>query len=843
MNRTWLKALLALGIVIGIAQFHPSILSSQENINSRQFTPNELMLYQRSYPSKVFDIRGYEQAIHVAQAKLVGRKTGKQGFDRNWTLEGPTNIGGRLNAIAIDPSNKNIIYTGSSTGGIFKTTDGGTTWNPIFDDYPWLSIGCLTIDPQNNKTIYAGTGDVNISGNVHIGDGVYKSTDAGATWKHLGLDSDRIISKIVVHPKDSKIIYAATMGNPFLKSNDRGLYKSTDGGANWKKVLFLSNSCGIIDLVCDPNKPDTIYTAGFNRVRTNYVSTLVGPLARIYRSFDGGSSWDTLTKDIPSTGNGRIGIAHSSKKSGVLYSVFCDANHHYKGLWKTTNYGTDWKLVSADSIIGTYCGDFGWYFSNIFLNPLDDDDVMLSGVNLYRSQDGGANWFMQSPIWWTGEVHADKHALVWYNKDSFLLGTDGGLYTYNEQTATWRNSDEIPNTEFYHVTVDQQNQIYYGGAQDNGSIKGNKNAINDWTAINGGDGFKVVFDPADSTNIFSTSQYGNISNVSLLLNFKKGLNVNDPLPWDIAYYASRHSSSMFAGSYRVYKNDDTYTPNWYTVSKDLTDGGDHAFHNISCLEESPISKNIILAGTSDGRVWKSMNSSKTWIEITGKLPKRYITHVYPSPADSNTIYVAESGYKFNDFTPHIFKSTDLGATWKSISGDLPPAAINNIWAYEKYNDSMLFIATDVGVYGSTNAGLNWYRLGANMPMVPVTELGYDAIHKTLVASTYARSMMSYPMDSIIEKKVIFTDVNSTNLSKNEMLFPNPAHENIYFKSSLGSKIRMVEIYNLSGEKILCTQFNSSNESRQLNILKLENGTYIVKLISENNSEILKFIKY
>ena len=728
--------------------------------NSLDFkhAPSDLFFLQRAYPENQFDLKAYEAAFRAARL-ATNNRSGGSGFDTPWVEQGPGNIGARVNAIAVHPNDPQIIYAGFSTGGIFKTIDGGQNWFPIFDDQMYLSIGDITLNATNPDIVYVGTGDPNISGYPFIGDGVYKSADGGQTWAHLGLKPERIVSRIVLDPSQPGTIYAACMGIPFERNSERGLYKSTDDGANWSKVLYINDSTGIIDLLIDPNNPQTLYAAAWNRIRNNTESMIAGPDAKIYKTTDGGQNWSVLSNGLPSGVQGRIGLCMSGINSQTLFASYINPASQLQGVYKTTNGGQNWSTVTLggqNGLNGTSMGGFGWYFGQIRVNPTDDNHLFLLGVQLWETTNGGGLWVRRTSM--GVPVHVDNHDLV-FAAGSKYLGTDGGLYKASIGTTAWEDIENIPTNQFYRVGYNpHQPDTYYGGAQDNGSLAGNQAQINQWERLAGGDGFQSVFHPTDSMKFYVESQNGNISVTTNggdnFFTATAGINFADQRNWDMPYFMSPHRADhLFTGTYRVYRaQSPSFSSPWYSISPDLTNAAQSSstanFHTISTLDQSPIDSTLLYVGTSDGNVWRSTNLGGSWEMIKQGLPNRYVTDIKADPDSANHLFVTFSGYKYNDFTPHIFKSIDRGDNWFSINGDLPQLAINDFLILPNRGGQHLFVATDGGVYGSLDGGQNWHRLGGNMPFIPVYDIVWNKIRNEIVAGTFARSIMSFPIDSL-----------------------------------------------------------------------------------------------
>lgn len=732
--------------------------SSEEALNHKQL-PFDLSSFQRAYPDKSFDVKGYKAAFDDAIDKAASRSTtAPSGFDEAWTTQGPGNAGARINVIEIDPNDDDVIYIGYSGGGIFKTTDDGANWSPIFDDQPYLSIGSIEVDPSNSNIVYAGTGDPNITGYPFIGNGVYKSEDGGTTWTQSGLAETGIISKIMIDPSNSSTIYAATMGNPFAFTDDRGLYKSTDSGASWTKVLFISNQAGVIDMAINPNNPDILYATGWDRIRTNQLSIVSGNGGRIYRSEDGGSSWEILDNGLPIKELSRSSITISPTDPDILYASIVDSTYFIQGIYKTEDGGDSWSAVTlgnSDNGLINPLSNFGWYFGRIFINPTDDESAYLLGVRMWATTNSGAAWFVLPPSTGANAPHVDNHYVAFNSAGDLYLATDGGLYKKPNNSSTWEDKEDIPATQVYRVAYNpNEPDTYWGGCQDNGTQAGNADGIASWDRVFGADGFQAVFHPTSPDTFYFETQNGSIwrtNGSGGFFSYTNGINQNDRINWDMPYMMSAHDPEvLYAGTHKMYRHDRNSSPSWYVISGDLTDGNifGAAFHTISTVHESPVDANVLYAGTTDGNVWRSINNGDSFTSINTGLPDRYVTCVKADPNDPNAVYVSHSGYKYNEEIDHIHYSSDQGTTWTDISGDLPQVGINHIEIMPNNNGNVLFVATDAGVYCSLNGGTSWDRLGTNYPFVTTYDLDLNFTNNELIAGTFGRSILTFPLDSI-----------------------------------------------------------------------------------------------
>ena len=746
-----------------------SILEGAKSLE--KLYPSEEYFMLKQYPETVFHYKAYERLLQEAFrfSELPGHRSAGE-----WRVEGPGNIGARANCIAVNPNNANHMLIGFSEGGLFLTKDGGNTWKPVFDDKLKLSIGDIEFNPLNPDIVYAGTGDPNVSGYPFIGDGLYKSCDGGETWEYSGLAETRIISQIRISKQNPDVIYVSAMGIPFIKDTNRGVYKSTDGGKTWNQILHINDSTGVSDLALHPQNHNIIFATGWNRIRSNKKSLVSGPDARILRSSDGGTTWTLLQQGLPTDASSRIGIDISLSNPDILYACYAHpTNFNLKGIYKSEDGGNSWQSLAIGQGTGldpgVYAG-FGWYFGKIRINPENPDDVFLLAVDLYRSKDGGKTWTSAAPPWWTYEVHADKHDLV-FNKNIVYLTTDGGAYKSFASSIQWIDIENIATTQFYRVGINpHEPDMYYGGAQDNGTSGGNESLLNEWSRIYGGDGFQPVFHPFNKDIFYAETQNGGIvvtrDGGQSFGGATNGIESSDARNWDMPFMMSHHSPEvLYAATNRVYKNVKGADVEWKPLSNNLTDpGSDFLRHNISTFHESPANPGHLAVGTSDGLVWVSSNGGQSWQLVSQNLPVRYVSCVQFSPG--NNLYVSYTGYRDNDNTPYIYMSQDLGKTWTSIQGDLPSIAINNLLILpmdQDIVDPIIVVATDAGVFYSSFVGKEWLRMGGNMPMVPVYDVDFNPITRKIVAGSFGRGILSFDLYQIGYGNVSTEDNDKPNV--------------------------------------------------------------------------------
>lgn len=650
------------------------------------------------------------------------------------------------------------------------------------------------------------------------------------------------------------------MGLPFQRTSDRGVYRSNDNGSTWEQVLFISDSTGISEMVMDPNNPQVLYAVGWDRIRNNFESVVKGEGAKVYKTTDGGDTWNILEGGLPNdVTHSRMGITISESNPNILYVQYAASiGYQLEAIYKTEDAGISWDTIPIDEDINglssNALGGFGWYFGKIRVNPNDPNDIYLLGVDLWRTTDAGENWDRATPPWWSYAVHADKHDLAFLNDGGVLLATDGGLYKSDANNDLWEDIENIPTTQLYRVAYNPHlPDQYYGGAQDNGSMGGNAADINNWNRIFGGDGFQMAFDPDNSERFFVETQRGNIS-VTLdggndFDSGDNGIENSDRRNWDMPYIISPHSSQiLFTGTYRLYVGAGDI-PEWTPVSEDLTDGPDanSRYNNITAIDESPLEEGLIYVGTGDGNVWRGDNFGDTWTSLSDGLPDQYVTDVISSPTDVNVVFVTYSGYRDNDFMPRIFRSNDQGNTWEDISNDLPDLAINELLVVPETGDSVMFVATDGGVYGTVTAGEEWERLGTNMPIVTVYDLVINEAKNELVAGTFARSIMTYPLDSVFaEEDPMVANNTPTKLENTGIkIIPTVATQSTQVKIENTEPNRTANLVVISMDGKLMYQTSKLSGKEIIHDLDISNypaGQYFVKVKIRHKIMSATFVK-
>jgi photosystem II stability/assembly factor-like uncharacterized protein len=800
--------------------------------------PNDWFFLQRSYPYPQINYEARTAAWHQS------RQTDKTKYGRGegWVLEGPFNIGGRISAVAMHPSDMLTIYAGAASGGIFKSTNMGQTWETIFEDALSLSIGDIAIALSDPDVIWVGTGEANAGGGsmTYDGFGIYKSEDAGTTWEHTGLENSGSIGRLLVHPDDPQTCFVAAMGRLFSKNTERGIFRTTDGGASWENVLFVNDSVGGIDIVIHPDHPDTLYAAMWERVRRPNYRNYGGKGCGIYRSFNGGDSWTELTGGLPvnTPANGRIGIDISESDPDILYAIYADNIGYFAGVYKTVNGGNTWVRTN-DAALDNLYSSYGWWFGRISIDPVDPDIAYPIGFDLYKTSNGGNSWSMISST-----VHVDQHDLIAHPLDHnfVVLGNDGGIYLSENGGASWTFLENLPITQFYTCEVDEQYpQRLYGGTQDNGTNRTLTGGANNWQNIYWGDGFHVLVDPSDNNYIYAEYQYGNFArSTNGGLSFTtamNGISGSDRKNWNTPFvFDPNNPQILYYGANRLYKTTNRAV-SWQAISPDLTNGGAASgvvYGTITTIAVAPSASQFIYAGTDDGNVWQTSDGGSNWTNISNGLPLRWITRVAVDPYDEQTVYVTLSGYRYDSYQPHVFRSTDSGTNWQDISGNLPEAPANDI-IIDPALDSTLYLATDFGVYVSRDFGQNWAMLGDNLPNVPVVDLDFHQPTRTLVAATYGRSMYSFNVDQLVK-------VNSLpDLPEGLKIYPNPANNliNIEFRSD-ADKVHF-QINDLAGKLIKEGNFNPQVNST-IDISNLTPGHYCLKITAGQKTFSNNFVK-
>ncbi len=812
------------------------------NITGKSFSteekekPSFWFYAERAYPLGYIPEKAVKRARKQAETL---RKSTKDTF--SWRSEGPYNIGGRITAIAVNPLNPAVFYIGTADGGVFKTQDSGRTFEHVFNNALTLSIGALAIDPNDTATLYVGTGETNASGDSFDGNGVYVSHNSGMSFEYLGLENCGRIGDIVVHPESSNIVYVACMGYLFEPNPDRGVFMTRDNGQTWEKVLYLDDTTGCIDIEINPVHPDTLFCAMWHRVRTPMERIVGGASSGIYRSTDGGSTWQRLTYNLPQGDTvGRIGIAISKSNPSVIYAVYADDPGYFVGVFKSTDGGNTWFDLPTDDISDIF-SSYGWYFGRIYVDPQDENHIYVLGLYVASTSDNGNTWQYIASI--NDYVHVDHHAFYInpQNPDYILDGNDGGLYRTQDGGSSWYHFENLSVTQFYDICLDPQNpDRLYGGTQDNGTIRRKNYGTDNWERIYYGDGFHVAVDPRDYRVIYAEYQWVGLGKSTddgySWQDATDGIDSNDRTNWDTPYVLDPiNPDIMYLGTYRVYKSYNG-AQNWTPKSPDLTNGkGKLVYGTITVIHVNKQDNRFVYVGTDDGNVWYSPDSGNTWIKISDSLPARYVTDIITLDSDPGVIFVTLSGYALNEHTPYIFESQDTGRTWQDITYNLPQAPCNRA-VLDKYN--RIFVATDVGVYVKTIDDTIWYAYGQNLPISVVMDLKIDNSNDILYAATHGLGIYSVSISpsSIGEEN----DKSDVVFLRNSMVSDRIS---IVFGKHVSGEIK-IDLYNMAGLKVATLYKGRVTENNMnLHIPQLPEGMYLMSIKSKNFRKTFKlFVK-
>lgn len=704
-----------------------------------------------------------------------------------WRFLGPDNISGRITDVEAVAGNKMLIYAATATGGLWKTTNAGITWESLMDDAPTASIGDVALAPSNPNIVYVGTGECNIFRASLAGLGMFRSTNGGKSWEHLGLEETHTISKVLVHPTNPDIVYVAASGNEWTYNPERGVYKTTDGGKTWEKVFYIDEKTGAIDMLIDPNDPNTLYASMWNRIRKRWSDPTPEDGDGIYKTTDGGKTWKLLANGLPDTKfTGRVGISLCRTKPNTVYAY---VDNHAPGrtptaserdsygrpkqqtitgaeVYRSDDKGESWRKVNEKSM-ENFGGTYGWVFGQIRVDPNDDNTVYIMGLNIAKSTDGGKNF----KVIGQRNVHSDHHA-IWIDptdSDYVINGNDGGVNVSYDGGINWRDFyDKIPTTQHYTLGLDNAKPFnIYTSVQDEGSFRtkvthrpgfsrGFYNSTR-WEGVPGGEGSFNVVDPTDSTIYYQSSFYGRLTRHD----FKTGKTTNilpkvadnEPVQrgeWLAATLLSPHNPSVvYHGMQYLYRSMDKGST-WEKISPDLSYNDPNeqgklpyqiSFATITQIAESPKKFGLLYVGTDDGKLHISKNGGTEWKEILKGLPyKKHVSGIVASQYDEATVYLAQNGRRDDDWKAYLFRSTDYGETWTDISANLPGGPVNVIREDPK-NKNVLYIGTDAGVYVSKDSGQNWVCLSNNLPnSVSINDIAIHTRDNMMVIATYGRGV-------------------------------------------------------------------------------------------------------
>jgi len=700
---------------------------------------------QRLYPYKSGEALG--ESFAAAQQQALAAAAGRVSLAAAWQALGPANIGGRVTDIVVDPIRVDTVYAGAATGGVWRSTNAGTTFSSVWPGSLTPSIGALAI--SSNGTLYAGTGEGNPGGGsvTFPGNGVYRSTDSGNTWTHLGLAGSERIGRLAIDPTNANRIFAAATGSLFVPGGVRGLYRTTDGGTTWQLVLAGANATtGAVDVAIDPTSPSRVYVAMWDHQRLPQGRVYGGVGSGIYRSTDGGGTWTRLGGGLPASSSnlGRMGIAVARSNPNRLYAIAADTTGNFSGFWTSTNAGTSWTRITNTNFLANSQSTFGWWFGRIYVDPVSSQHAFVAGVPQLETLDAGATWRRNS-----SSFHVDQHALAFDPRvaNRVFLGNDGGVYRSTSNgslTGSWTKTTSLPINQFYTVAVSRQDlSRISGGAQDNGSLRSWSGTS--WNSIGGGDGTTNLIDPTNQNKVYSCSQYGTCtrSTDGGTTRTSFGATTSDRRNWVTpVVFDPNNPAIMYYGGNRLNRSTNS-AATWTVISPDLTRGsggtGGTPFGTITTIAVARSNSQVIYVGTDDGRVWITRNTGTSWSEITAGLPTRWMTRLAVDPANADVAYVSVSGYRNGDPGAHVFSTTNGGSTWTDISAGLPDAPCNDV-VLNPRNPAVLYAGTDVGVWART--GGVWATVGTGLPLVPISDLEAtdNGTATVITAATYGLGM-------------------------------------------------------------------------------------------------------
>ncbi|MGA9334903.1 MAG: hypothetical protein WBV39_11555 [Rudaea sp.] len=726
---------------------------------------------------------------------------------------GPAMISGRIADLAVNPRDKSTWYVAAASGGLWKTINAGSTWTPVFDHEGSYSLGCVTIDPNNPLVVWIGTGENNSQRSVSYGDGVYKSIDGGTTWTNMGLKHSEHVSMIAVDPRDSNVVWVAAQGPLWSAGGDRGLFVTRDGGKSWKKAFETSQNTGVTQVMLDPRDPDVMFASTYQRRRHVWGVIPGGPETGLRKSTDGGKTWRKITNGLPKTDMGRIGLAISPVDPDTVYAVL-DAQDKKGGFYRSTDSGENWKKRSS------YQPSTSQYYMELFADPTDLDRVYAMDTFMHVSDDGGKTFHRVDEK----HKHVDNHVL-WIdpaNNKHLLAGCDGGVYQSFDRGTTWIWSQNLPLSQFYNVAVDNALPFYniYGGTQDNNSVGGpsqtrsNNGIVNsDWFITQEGDGFHSVVDPDDPDIVYAESQYGVLARfdrktgVGTDIQPQPGAN-EPPLRWNwnspVIVSTHDHKRLYFAAQ-RVFRSDDR-GDSWTPVSPDLTrqidrnklkimgrvwsvdavgkNSSTSFYGSIVTLAESPVKQGLLAVGTDDGLIRISSDGGANWSRIErfpGVPDTTYVSRVVFSSHDAHTIYATFDNHKRGDFKPYVLRSTDLGKSWTSITGNLPQRGSTFVIAEDPGDAGLLFVGTEFGLFFSPDSGKRWVQLKSGLPVIAIRDLAIQQRENDLVAASFGRGF--YVLDDYTPLRF----VNDQSLAQEAVLFPARKARTFTRSSPFGGK--------------------------------------------------------
>jgi len=710
---------------------------------------------------------------------------------------GPAINSGRVSDFAVQPDAPHIIYAATASGNLWKTVNAGTTWEPIFDKEKSYSIGCVTLDPTNPNVVWVGTGENNSQRSVAFGDGVYKSLDGGQNWENVGLEDSEHIGMITIDPRDPNVVYVASQGPLWRSGGERGVYKTTDAGATWERVLHISDDTGVNEVHMDPRYPDVLYASSYQRRRHVYTLVDGGPESAVYKSTDAGATWRKLTEGLPKVDMGKIGMAVSPANPDYIYAII-EAQRGKGGTFRSTDRGETWTKMSD------YVSGSPQYYNEFIADPKDPNRVYSMDTLLQVTFDGGKTFKRL----FKRNKHVDNHAL-WIdpdNTDHFIVGCDGGIYETFDLGQNYRFFENFPITQFYRVSVDNSKPFYYvyGGTQDNNSMGGPSRtryssgiSNEDWFITVGGDGYETVVDPTNPNIVYSQWQYGGLVRYDRvsgeLIDIQPQEEPGEAAHrwnWDSPIIISPHSPArLYYACQRLYRTDDRGNK-WTAVSPDLSRQIDpntlpvfgkiqsidavaknmstSNYGNIVSLTESPIVEGLIYVGTDDGLIQVTEDGGANWRaidQVTGVPKMTYVSRLEASVHDADTVYATFNNKKQADFKPYVFVSRDRGQTWSSITGDLPDREIVYSLMQDHVKPELLFVGTEFGLFFTVDEGAHWIQLKGGLPTIQVRDIDIQRTENDLALATFGRGFY------ILDDYTALREVSEQALEQEAILFP------------------------------------------------------------------------
>lgn len=817
--------------------------SPEEKKMGPKASPNAFFWEMRAYPKNDIDLEQYRKGRE--QAKALKQKLLTKDNPKSWEYVGPDNIGGRISDAVIDELNEDNMWALAASGGVWKSTDHGDTWNPVFDDEGNMIMGAIALDPTDSDIAYVGTGEASASSFSFYGNGMYKTIDGGETWEHIGLEDVSYISRVRVDPQNPQIVWVCATGKMYSTDENRGVFKSINGGETWEKVLYVSDKTAANDIVIDPQNSNIVYATMWERIRTLDGRVSGGVNSGIFKTTDGGENWEKLTNGFPENENvGRIGITISRQNPNKLYSVYAKVDQYGSnplgGVYKTENGGESWEELDLNWQMEDMYSSFGWYFSKIEADPKDDDVVHVLGVEWWKSDNGGDSWTCLGD--YDFGPHVDHHALAFSLTSNFVLeGNDGGLIVSNNGGSSYEEKN-FGITQFYDIEVyDNDADIRMGGSQDNGTWLVENGGVN-YTSVLGGDGFRCIVVPGHPDIMFAEYQNGGMYRITNLGSGYFDYNYlvypmmeDDRWGWNTPMVLQPlNPNIIYCGSQFVYKSDDVTAGisnfEWEVISPDLSKTDSDLIYSIA---PAPSNEDVIYAGTTMGNVWVTQNGGTDWVNITTGLPDRWVAGItvdYENPARA---FIAYSGLRWDSELRYVFKTEDYGQTWEDVTNNLPDLPLNCI-QINKDDSDMLVVGSDDGVYYTRNSGGEWHAAGLGLPTAPVHDIKLHFETGDLYAGTYGRSMYKIPMNDL-------TGINDNPQENLDFVllknYPNPFNPEttIEFKLDKAQDVSLV-VYNAAGRQI-AEVFKGRTSAEKITFnageLRLASGVYIMRLKGEN----------